>query len=83
MDYYWIDCPRCGCQVAINLMRRSGRTFGSLRRWSADRTTNDGRLVEIDAGKRNVDGSFSVTCVCGQDLPLPAVPAAVGAEREA
>lgn len=80
MDYYWLDCPRCNCQVVINVIRRPGRISGSLRRWSADRTTNDGRKLEVAAGA--ADGPIPVPCVCGQDLALPASPSAVGTERD-
>ena len=82
MDYYWLDCPRCGCQVAINAAVYTDRISGSVRRWSADRSINDGRKFEVLTSARAQDGSFSVACVCGQELALPAKPSAVGTERD-
>ena len=79
MNYYWLDCPRCSCQVAINTVESAGRIAGSVRRWSADRSTNDGRQFEIPAAAQGVR---TVACVCGQDLTLPAKPSAVGTERD-
>jgi hypothetical protein len=82
VNYYWLNCPRCGCQLAINATVYGDRTSGSVRRWSADRSTNDGRKFEVPATARAADGSFSVPCVCGQELALPATPSAVGTERD-
>ncbi len=82
MEYYWLDCPGCGCQVAVNATTYPDRTSGSVRRWSADRSINDGRKFEVPAEDRAADGAFSVPCVCGRALALPATPSAVGAQRE-
>jgi hypothetical protein len=82
MNYYWLDCPRCGCEVAVNAIPHADLTSGSVRRWSADRSINDGRKFEVPATARAADGSFSVACVCGQELALPAKPSAVGVERD-
>jgi hypothetical protein len=82
VDYYWLDCPRCGCEVAINATAHADRISGSVRRWSADRSINDGRKFEVSASARAADGSFSTACVCGQELALPAKPSAVGEERD-
>ena len=83
MNYYWTSCPRCGCEVAINLTESPDRASGSLRRWSLDRTINDGRPIAVLAGERGPGGSFEVSCVCGQVLAVSGKPSAVGEEREA
>ncbi|MGH9398867.1 MAG: hypothetical protein ACRD00_00755 [Thermoanaerobaculia bacterium] len=82
MNYYWLDCPGCRCQVTVNATVYPDRTSGSLRRWSADRSINDGRPFDVPAARRAADGSFSVFCVCGREIELPATPSAVGGERE-
>jgi hypothetical protein len=82
VNYYWLDCPRCGCQLAINATAYADRISGSVRRWSADRSTNDGRAFQIAASAVAEDGAFSTLCVCGQELALPAKPSAVGTERD-
>jgi len=43
MNYHWTDCPGCSCHLAVNWMVRPEEIAGSLRRWSADRSTNDGK----------------------------------------
>lgn len=82
MNYHWTSCPSCGCQVSINLTEYGDRGSGSLRRWSTDRTVNDGKPLEIPAAGRGPDGSFEVTCVCGQRLRVEGKPSAVGEERD-
>ena len=82
MNYYWPACPRCHCQVTVNATPYPDRISGSVRRWSVDRSVNDGRKFEVAASARAADGSFSVPCVCGQELALPATPSAVGEERD-
>lgn len=79
MDYFWTDCPKCGCQVAVNYTTYPDRVSGSLRRWSSDRSVNDGRLFELPAGTLGAGGVFPVTCVCGQELQ--AVSQARGEQR--
>jgi hypothetical protein len=79
LNYYWLECPGCRCEIAVNTSAYPDRISGSLRRWSADRSTNDGRQFELPASA----ASLSVPCVCGYELALPATPSAVGAEREA
>jgi hypothetical protein len=79
MDYFWTDCPRCGCQVAVNYTVHPDRVSGSVRRWSSDRSINDGRLFELPASGVGPGGEFSVACVCGQELP--AVSQARGEQR--
>jgi hypothetical protein len=82
MKYSWTRCPGCGCEVAINYTEGPERVSGSLRRWSSDRTVNDGRSFSIPATELPPGGGFPISCVCGQDLRVPAIPDAVGAERE-
>ena len=79
MNYYWLECPGCQCEIAVNTSAYPDRISGSLRRWSADRSTNDGRLFELPVSA----AALSVPCVCGHQLALPDKPSAVGAEREA
>ena len=47
MNYFWGTCAACGCQVTINFAEAPDRLTGSLRRWSTDRTVNDGRKMEV------------------------------------
>ena len=82
MKYYWLDCPGFHCQVAVSVTAYKDRVSGSLRRWSADRSVNDGRKFEVPAGSRAADGSLTTSCVCGQELALPAEPSAVGGDRD-
>lgn len=82
MNYYWLDCPGCHCHVAVNATSYPDRISGSVRRWSPDRSVNDGRKFEVPAADRAADGSFSTPCVCGRVLSLPANPSAVGGERD-
>jgi hypothetical protein len=83
LNYYWTDCPGCQCQVAINFTVREEKISGSLRRWSYDRSINDGRRFEVPAGSLAAEGGFSTPCVCGQELRVPSTPSATGEEREA
>lgn len=82
MKYYWTECPGCRCQVAINFAVRDEKISGSVRRWSYDRSVNDGRRFEVPEGSLDADGSFATPCVCGQELRVPATPSATGEERE-
>jgi hypothetical protein len=79
MNYHWTDCGSCHCHVAVNWTVRPEDVSGSLRRWSPDRSINDGkpfafRGPELSAG-------LVVPCVCGAPIPLPERPDAVGGER--
>lgn len=81
MRYHWIECPGCSCQVAVNTTTGpGGGVSGSLRRWSADRTINDGRPIV----KTPTDalGGFTTACVCGQVLVFGATADAVGSGRD-
>jgi len=82
MKYRWTRCPKCGCEVAINFTDSPGGISGSLRRWSADRSINDGRPIRIARSEMLPDGGFLIACVCGQELTVPPKPDAVSAERE-
>lgn len=82
MQYRWMDCPECHCHLAINTTDSPAGISGSLRRWSVDRSINDGKLLKIPIAERSADGGFTVACVCGRTIPVPATPDAVSAERE-
>lgn len=79
MNYHWTICPNCACQVAVNWTVRPDGASGSLRRWSTDRSINDGRPFVV-AGA-DADAPLVATCVCGAEIPLPERPDAVGGER--
>jgi len=68
--------------VAVNFVDRPAGLSGSLRRWSRDRSINDGRPLTLRRDEISEDGSFEVSCVCGQPIPIPARPDAVSAERD-
>jgi len=82
MKYRWTNCPRCHCEVAVNFSDTDSGRSGSLRRWSRDRSINDGRRFEIGRAELDPEGGFSVQCVCGEAIPIPARADAVSAERE-
>lgn len=79
MRYHWTECPGCRCQVAVNTSTASGLVTGSLRRWSTDRSINDGRAIR--GVPADATGGFATECVCGQALTLGATADAVGSER--
>lgn len=70
MNYFWGTCAACGCQVTVQFTENADRLTGSLRRWSTDRTINDGRRMEISRADVGPDGSFGTTCVCGQPVAV-------------
>ena len=76
MNYHWTTCPNCFCQVAVNWTSRPDGVSGSLRRWSTDRSINDGRPFVLAAGS-----PFAIECVCGATIAVPDRPDAVGGER--
>ena len=78
MNYHWTDCPNCSCHLAVNWVVRPEETAGSLRRWSADRSINDGKPFAFPGPRRE---ALVVPCVCGMLIPLPDEPDAVGGER--
>jgi hypothetical protein len=77
-----MDCPKCHCHLAVNYTESSAGISGSLRRWSADRSINDGRAVRIAHADLPAAGGFVTACVCGQTIEVPRKPDAVSAERE-
>ena len=79
MNYHWTDCPGCACHLAVNWMVRPEGTIGSLKRWSADRSVNDGKPFAFRGVKSGE--ALVVPCVCGTPIPLPERPDAVGGER--
>ena len=79
MNYHWADCPNCLCHLAVNWTMRPGEISGSLRRWSADRSTNDGKAFQLPGAAGAAP--IVVSCVCGAPISLPDPPDAVGGER--
>jgi hypothetical protein len=76
LKYYWTECLKCGCQVTVQYTDAEGRLLGSVRRWSTDRTINDGRQIEAGTA-RDTAGGFATACVCGAAVAVPAKPSAV------
>jgi len=70
VNYLWTVCPKCSCEVTIQFDETPRGPSGSLRRWSSDRTINDGRKVETPKGEVAADGSFRAACVCGEMLAV-------------
>lgn len=70
MNYHWSDCPGCGCQVSVNYTVYSDRISGSVRRWSADRSVNDGRPFQVLSAALTPDGAFATSCVCGREMTV-------------
>ena len=70
MNYFWTVCPKCACEVAVQFAAGPGGVSGSLRRWSSDRSTNDGRRVDVPAAEVAPDGGFRALCVCGQTIDV-------------
>lgn len=79
MNYHWTNCPSCSCQVAVNWSFRDGGVTGSVRRWSADRSINDGRPFVVPAAETG--SGLTALCVCGEEIRLPDQPDAVGGNR--
>ena len=77
MNYHWTTCANCGCQISINWSARTTGVAGSVRRWSSDRSTNDGRPFVLAASSTPIQ----VPCVCGASLDLPEQPDAKGEDR--
>ena len=75
MNYYWTDCPGCGCQLVIHSTAYPDKVSGSLRRWSRDRSINDGRPFEVAASALSESGGFATSCVCGTQIAVPAAMA--------
>jgi hypothetical protein len=72
MNYYWTDCPKCGCSVTIHFVEHPSGLEGSVRRWSSDRATNDGRQLHVARADVGPSGNFQGTCVCGGPIAVDA-----------
>ena len=70
MNYFWTVCPKCHGEITIQYVASAGGPSGSLRRWSSDRTVNDGRRVETPRAEVAEDGSFETACVCGGTIAI-------------
>ncbi len=70
MNYVWTFCPKCEGQLTMQFARSDAGLSGSLRRWSRDRSVNDGRLLEVPPADVAADGAFRTTCLCGQAIPV-------------
>jgi len=68
MNYFWTVCPKCSGEITVQYVQNAGGVSGSLRRWSSDRSVNDGRRVEIPKGEVAADGGFRTACVCGETI---------------
>jgi hypothetical protein len=82
MNYRWTVCPACQCEIAVNYLDRETGVSGSLRRWSHDRSVNDGRAFEIKRADVSSTAGFSTPCVCGQPIAVPSRPDATGGQRD-
>ena len=51
MYYVWTFCPKCEGQLTLQFGRSDAGLSGSLRRWSRDRSVNDGRRLERSPGR--------------------------------
>jgi hypothetical protein len=72
MNYVWTFCPKCEGQLTLQFGRNDSGLSGSLRRWSRDRSVNDGRLLQVAPGGVAPDGAFEFACLCGQQIPVAA-----------
>ena len=70
MNYFWTVCSKCSGELTLQWVETTGGISGSLRRWSSDRTTNDGRKVEVPRGDLAGDGGFRTACVCGEGVAV-------------
>jgi hypothetical protein len=70
MNYFWGTCGACGCQVTIQFVEAPDRLRGSLRRWSTDRSVNDGKPIDLPRADVAPDGGFQTSCVCGAGIAV-------------
>jgi hypothetical protein len=75
MNYYWTVCPKCSCELTLQFVETAAGLSGSVRRWSSDRSTNDGRKLETPRAEVGADGRFDAACVCGG--PIAVDPAGI------
>lgn len=84
MNYYWTECPKCACELTFHFIDTGKGLEGSLRRWSRDRSTNDGRKLETPRADVAADGGFRSPCVCGELISIdPARVTQASTERPA
>ena len=85
MNYFWGTCGACGCQVTIQFAEAPNGLTGSLRRWSTDRSVNDGRRMDVPRSEVGPDGGFRTACVCGASVSVAgaAIEHAATESREA
>ena len=84
MNYFWTVCPRCSGELTVQWVDTPGGISGSVRRWSRDRTTNDGRKLEVTGGDAVPGGGFRTVCVCGEAVAVdPARVTKASTERPA
>ena len=70
MNYFWTVCPKCAGELTIQFVSTGGGVSGSVRRWSSDRSINDGRMIDTLASALAADGAFRTACVCGEPIPV-------------
>ena len=70
MNYFWTVCPKCACALTIQFVETAAGVSGSLRRWSSDRSTNDGRMIDATAVDVAPGGGFRTACVCGETIAV-------------
>jgi hypothetical protein len=70
MNYYWSVCPKCSCELTLQFVETAKGLSGSIRRWSSDRSVNDGRRLDTPAADVAPDGGFRAACVCGQEIAV-------------
>jgi len=84
MNYYWTVCPRCRGELTLQWVDSPGGVSGSVRRWSRDRATNDGRKMEVGRAEVAAGGGFRTACVCGEAVAVdPARVTRAATERPA
>jgi len=81
MNYHWA-IAHCLCHLAVNWMVRPGEILGSLRRWSADRSTNDGKAFQLPGAPVGPDRRF-VRLRRSDPLPIRRTPSAASAPMTA
>ncbi|MEP6993941.1 MAG: hypothetical protein ABI968_05415 [Acidobacteriota bacterium] len=72
MNYFWTFCPQCSGQLTIQYSEHPDGLAGSLRRWSRDRSVNDGRQLHVPRAELSPDGSFHTACICGEPIQVRA-----------
>jgi hypothetical protein len=70
MNYFWTVCPKCSGEITVQYVENAGGVSGSLRRWSSDRSVNDGRKVETPKSEVGADGGFRTACLCGETIEV-------------